>query len=128
MTKIKFTILEWELLACANEDAYGLRELLNCTRTLHPTMSEKDILSMTRDATGKLLNLGLIYICWFRHTTNEENEIPLEEANRLLQADSTWGPIEPGTGQLYLAVLATEDGRTTWQKSPHPANENGHNA
>jgi hypothetical protein len=117
---MNFTPLEWELLSDVSEDTYGFRELLVTARTLYPTRDEHELLSMTQNAVEKLLRLGLIYVCWFQHTTNNEEIVDSGKATELLRSDSSWGTVEPGTGQLYLAVHATDAGKKTWHAGPSP--------
>jgi hypothetical protein len=106
------------LLSDVSEDTYGFEELLVTARTLHATQGEDELLSMTRDAVERLLREGLVYVCWFQHTTNIEKVIAIEEAGKLLRDDSSWVAVEPGMGRPYPAAHATEVGKRTWHAGP----------
>jgi hypothetical protein len=113
-----FSRVEWELLASANEDVYGLWEVLATVRSAPLNVPESQALAVAKDALQSLLDRGLIYICWFRHEDSQEERIPAREAAGFLAGPSCWDA--PLSGDRYLAFTATPAGLRAWQRAAVP--------
>ncbi len=122
---MRFTLIEWEILAAATEDHYGLWEIITVARGVEPDMSEGPLLNLSRSVLTQLLRRGLITIYWMKHHAGWEEEVPASDSEALLYDDSNWLPPNIDIDQAYVAVGATELGARDWQKSPHPSGANG---
>jgi hypothetical protein len=111
-----FSPAEWELLTSANEDWHGLWEALAGIRSTLPDLNEEDILKTGQNTLRSLLDKGLVYLCWFRHQTNEEERVSMDESRRLIEDLAKWEP--PPWGERYVAFAATDAGERAWRKPP----------
>jgi hypothetical protein len=109
---------ELEILTCANEDWHGLWEGLASIRSAFPDLTEDEVLETGQSTVRSLLDKELIYLCWFRHETNEETRLSIEESKLLIEDAAKWDP--PDWGDRYVALAATAAGQRAWMK-PRPA-------
>jgi hypothetical protein len=112
-----FSPAEWELLTSANEDWHGLWEGLAGVRSAVDGLEDNEVPAVTRAALLSLLDKDLVYLCWFRHQTNEEQLISKDESKLLIEDPKKWEP--PDWGDRYVAFAATSAGERVW-KRPSP--------
>lgn len=118
-SRLTFSPVEWELLASAVEDVYGLWEALATVRSAPLNIPEREVLAVARETLTSLLERGLIYICWFRHERNQEERVSTDEATKLLADPSRWEP--PAWNDRYVAFAATPQGTRAWERAPVPS-------
>ena len=109
--------VEWEILTSANEDWHGLWEALASIRSAFPDLTEDEVLETGKSTVRSLLDKGLIYLCWFRHGTNQETRLSTNEGKQLIEDPARWDP--PDWGDRYVAFAATAAGERAWMK-PRP--------
>lgn len=110
---------EREVLTSANEDCTGLWEAVWGLRAALPGKSEAQLIDLARRAIISLVERGFIYLCYFRHVSNEESKILAESVASVLAEANNWQP--PSTVEsTYVAFCATTAGELAWQRTrPH---------
>lgn len=108
---------EYEVLAQANEDWYGLWELPVSFRALFPGKPDSQIVEMARDSVQSLLRKGFIYVCDFRHEGNLENTLSPDQAVAAISNPEKWSP-PADVHETYIAFTATKSGERAWRESP----------
>lgn len=113
-SRIELSPLEWAILTAANEDWMGLWELVIEARSLIDEIGDEEARDRARDALRSLTSRGLVYVCWFRSASNEEEKLTDAVALDLVAGNDVWD--SPDWGSRYLAVAATKRGEAAWRK------------
>jgi hypothetical protein len=92
----------------------GLWELVIEARSLNERAADEEAVAAARDAVASLLSRGLIYVCWFTHSSNEEEKVPPARALELIADTAAWQ--SPEWGSKYLAVAATKRGEAALRR------------
>jgi len=107
---------EREILSDAVDDWFALWEVLAIARNLFASMSETDQFEFSKATLKRMVTEGLVFLCFFKHSNNDEVRIPADKTDYVLDDDANWQPEFPN--KWHIRFAATEKGEKVYYDLP----------